>query len=66
MALRTAKLSTIKTLAGFDFSFQPSLDRNRVLALAQPDFIERNEVIHFLDRLEPARAISQRHWVLKL
>jgi hypothetical protein len=25
-ALRMARLSTIKTLAGFDFSFQPSLD----------------------------------------
>jgi DNA replication protein DnaC len=48
MALRMAKLSTVKTLAGFDFSFQPSLDRNRILALAQLDFIERNEVIHFL------------------
>ena len=48
MALRMAKLSTIKTLAGFDFSFQPSLDRNRILALAQLDFIDRNEVIHFL------------------
>jgi DNA replication protein DnaC len=48
MALRMAKLSTIKTLAGFDFSFQPSLDRNRVLALAQLDFVDRNEVIHFL------------------
>jgi DNA replication protein DnaC len=35
MALRMAKLSTVKTLAGFDFSFQPSLDRNRILALAQ-------------------------------
>ncbi|HKN42090.1 MAG TPA: IS21-like element helper ATPase IstB, partial [Sphingomicrobium sp.] len=48
MALRMAKLSTVKTLAGFDFSFQPSLDRNRILALAQLDFIGRNEVIHFL------------------
>jgi DNA replication protein DnaC len=48
MALRMAKLSTVKTLAGFDFSFQPSLDRNRILALAQLDFIECNEVIHFL------------------
>src|SRR5262249_55812612 len=48
MALRMAKLSTVKTLAGFDFSFQPSLDRNRILALAQLDFIERNEVIHLL------------------
>jgi DNA replication protein DnaC len=48
MALRMAKLSTVKTLAGFDFSFQPSLDRNRILALAQLDFIGRNEVIHLL------------------
>ena len=48
MALRMAKLSTIKTLAGFDFSFQPSLDRNRIIALAQFDFVDRNEVIHFL------------------
>ena len=48
MALRMAKLSTIKTLAGFDFSFQPSLDRNRILALAQLDFVDHNEVIHFL------------------
>src|SRR5207249_9782238 len=48
MALRMAKLSTVKTLTGFYFSFQPSLDRNRILALAQLDFIEHNEVIHFL------------------
>jgi DNA replication protein DnaC len=47
-ALRMARLSTIKTLAGFDFAFQPSLDRNRILALAQLDFLERSEVIHFL------------------
>jgi IstB-like ATP binding protein len=47
MAQRMAKLSTIKTIGGFDFSFQPSLDRNRILALAQLDFIDRNEVIHF-------------------
>jgi IstB-like ATP binding protein len=26
MALQMARLSAIKTLAGFDFSFQPSLD----------------------------------------
>ena len=26
----------------------PSLDRNRILALAQLDFVDRNEVIHFL------------------
>ena len=43
-----ARLATIKTLAGFDFSFQPSLDRNRILALAQLDFVDRHEVVHFL------------------
>src|SRR6056297_3437951 len=48
VALRTAKLLPVKTLEGFDFSFQPSLDRERIAALAQLDFIRRAEVIHFL------------------
>ena len=39
IALRTAKLMPIQTLEGFDFSFQPSLDRERITALAQLDFI---------------------------
>ena len=42
------RLLTIKTLAGFDFSFQPSLDRGRVMAIAQLDFVDRHEVVHFL------------------
>jgi hypothetical protein len=44
IALMMARLSTIKTLAGFDFSFQPSLDRNRILYLAQLDFIDRSSI----------------------
>lgn len=47
-ALRMGRLGTIKTLAGFDFSFQPSLDRDRILTLAQLSFIERCEAVHFL------------------
>jgi DNA replication protein DnaC len=47
-ALVMARLTAVKTLAGFDFSFQPSLDRNRVLTLAQLEFIDRNEVVHVL------------------
>ena len=47
-ALQMARLATIKTLSGFDFSFQPSLDRNRILALAQLDFVDRREVVHFI------------------
>ncbi|WP_111735877.1 IS21-like element helper ATPase IstB [Roseovarius amoyensis] len=48
VALRTAKLLPAKTLESFDFSFQPSLDRERIAALAQLDFIRRAEVGHFL------------------
>ena len=47
-SLVMARLSTIKTLAGFDFAFQPSLDRNRILALAELKFIDHTEVVHFI------------------
>jgi DNA replication protein DnaC len=47
-ALKMGRLINIKTLSGFDFSFQPSLDRDRILALAQLDFVDRHEVVHFL------------------
>jgi DNA replication protein DnaC len=47
-ALQMARLGTIKTLSSFDFAFQPSLDRNRILALAQLDFIDRHEVVHLI------------------
>jgi DNA replication protein DnaC len=47
-ALMMARLTAIKTLAGFDFAFQPSLDRNRILALAELKFIDRAEVVHLL------------------
>src|ERR1700746_371715 len=48
IALVMARLSSIKTIAGFDFSFQPSLDKNRIMALAELEFIDRREVVHFL------------------
>ena len=47
-ALQMARLATIKTLNGFDFSFQPSLDRNRIMAHAGLDFINHQEVVHFI------------------
>ena len=57
-ALRMGRLGTIKTLAGFDFSFQPSLDR--ILTLAQLGFIERCDAIHFLGRRAQERATCRR------
>jgi DNA replication protein DnaC len=47
-ALMLARLTAIKTLAGFDFAFQPSLDKSRILALAELKFIDRAEVLHLL------------------
>ena len=60
-ALVMAWLATIKTLAGFDFAFQPSLDRNRVLTLAQLDFIDRHEVVHLLGPPDPASWCPSRY-----
>ena len=48
MGLMTARLTRLKTLHDYDFTFQPSLERERILALAQLDFIERKEVVHLL------------------
>lgn len=47
-ALVMARLSAIKTHAEFDFSFQPSLERGRVMALAELGFVDRCETLHFL------------------
>ena len=65
VALRTVKLLPVKTLETFDFSFQPSLDRERIAALAQLDFIRRAEALHFLGRRAPARAIWPPPLVLR-
>jgi DNA replication protein DnaC len=48
MALQTARLTSIKTLAGYDFSFQPSLDRQQILALGELNFVDRHQVVHLL------------------
>ena len=47
-ALQMARLTAVKTLSGYDFSFQPGLDRHRVMALAELGFIERKQCVHFL------------------
>ncbi len=48
VALSMARLTPPKTLESFDFSFQPSLDRDRIMTLAQLGFIDRAEAVHFL------------------
>jgi DNA replication protein DnaC len=46
--LMTARLPHIKTLESFDFSFQPTLDRNRILTLAELGFVEQCQTLHLL------------------
>jgi DNA replication protein DnaC len=48
MALMTSRLTPVKTIEQYHFSFQPSVDRNQILTLAQLGFIERKEMVHFL------------------
>jgi DNA replication protein DnaC len=48
IALQMARLSAVETLAGFDFAFQPSLDKSRVMALAELQFINRAEAVHLI------------------
>lgn len=47
LRLRRATLNTTKTLEGFDFSFNPHINRQQILALAACDFIreKRNTLI---------------------
>ena len=58
-----ARLSSIKTLAGFNFSFQPSLDKNRIMALAELEFIERREVVMAARRRASSR-VSVCRWLV--
>lgn len=63
IALKTPRLTPAKTLESFGFSFQPSLGRDRIAALARPGFVERAGTVHFLGppgagKSHPATAIG--------
>lgn len=47
-AMRSSRLPAVKTLAAFDFSFQPSLKREQLESLHTLGFIERHENVVFL------------------
>jgi DNA replication protein DnaC len=48
IALQSSKLQSVKKLDTFDFSFQPSIDRTKILSLHELTFIERKENVIFL------------------
>ena len=47
-AMRSSRLAAIKTLADFDFSFQPSVKREQIDSLHELGFLERKENVVFL------------------
>jgi DNA replication protein DnaC len=47
-AMRSSRLPAVKTLAGFDFSFQPSIRREQLESLYELGFLERKENVIFL------------------
>ena len=61
-AMRSSRLPGVKTLAEFDFSFQPSLRREQIDALHELGFLERRENIVFLVRPEWARHTWRSAW----
>jgi len=48
LSMSASKLPCIKKLDTFDFTFQPSIDRNQILSLQQLTFVERKENVIFL------------------
>jgi DNA replication protein DnaC len=67
IALMMARLSSIKTLAGFDFSFQPSLDKNRIMALAGVQAVKSGRSVYFtpLSDLVSTLAKAEREGTLR-
>ncbi len=47
-AMRSSRLPAVKTLADFDFTFQPSIKREQLDSLHQLGFVERRENVIFL------------------
>ena len=57
-AMRSSRLPAVKTLTGFDFSFQPSLKREQIESLHTLGFVERKENVIFLGPL----GVGKRTW----
>ena len=48
VAMRSSRLPAVKTLAEFDFAFQPSIRREQIASLHDLGFLERRENVVFL------------------
>ena len=56
-AMRASRLPAVKTLADFDFSFQPSIKREQIDSLHELSFLDRKENVVFLGPRASGRPI---------
>ena len=56
-AMRSSRLPAVKTLAQFDFTFQPSIKREQIESLHELGFLDRAENVILLGPPEWARRI---------
>ncbi|MCG8469836.1 MAG: IS21-like element helper ATPase IstB [Gemmatimonadetes bacterium] len=61
-AMRSSRLPAVKTLADFDFSFQPSIKREQIDSLHELGFVERKENVIFLGPL----GVGKTHLAISL
>ena len=51
--MRSSRLPYVRTLVGFDFTFQSSIKREQIDALHELGFLERKENVVFLGPPDP-------------
>ena len=61
-AMRTSRLPAVKTLAQFDFAFQPSTKREQIESVHELGFLDRRENVIFLG---PA-GVGKTHLAIRL
>ena len=61
-AMRSSRLPAVKTLAPFDFTFQPSIKREQIESLHELGFLDRAENVILLGPPGVARRIWRSVW----
>ena len=61
-AMRSSRLPAVKTLAEFDFAFQPSIKREQIESLHELGFLNRAENVILLGPLAWGRRIWRSAW----
>ena len=60
-AMRSSRLPAVKTLAEFDFAFQPSIKREQIESLHELGFVDRAENVVLLGPTDPVSQCTPRY-----